>query len=215
MDDADSQNEIPSVKYRLTGAFFWLGLMVVIVPSWYSHPVNFDPDQTSTESKTPSVLIDKPFELPVKKMDSAGNEKDVKTAKPAVNPVETKPVENKQNSTKRTTDSSNPTSVSETQQQVASAKQSVETEVKTASQPVNWVVQLVAYRSKGTADALKERLKYDYDAFVKFFPKNGYYSVRVGPYQDKEVALKDQARLNKLLRIDSILIKGQFKNEND
>jgi len=73
----------------------------------------------------------------------------------------------------------------------------------------------VAYKTKTMADTLQERLKYDYDAFVKFFPKNGYYSVRVGPYQDKTRALKDQERLNQLLRIDSILIKGQFKKINE
>lgn len=210
MDDADSQYETPSVKYRLTGAFFWLGLMVVIVPSWYSHPVNFDPEQTSTASGSPSVLVDKPFELPAKKMEIARDEKVEKADKST-----SEPIENKQDSLKVKTVSTTQTSVKQTKPQVVSEKPSATPETKTISQPVNWVIQLVAYRAKTTADALKERLKYDYDAFVKFFPKNEYYSVRVGPYQDKEIALRDQARLNKLLRIDSILIKGQFKNENE
>ncbi len=208
MDDSESQYENTSVKYRLTGAFFWLGLMVIIVPTWYSHPVNFDPDQAVNEPESQSVLIEKPFALPAKKTDQSPASQVMQTAKESDVPV--KKVE-----TPQPEKSSSKKEDSQTVKDSTRAKTTLPKSAAPAeAQKANWVIQLVAYRTEATANALKERLKYDYDAFVKFFPKNGYYSVRVGPYQDQSIALKDQARLNQLLRIESILIKGQFKNVN-
>lgn len=203
MDDSNSQSENPSIKYRLTGALFWLGLMVIIVPSWYSHPVQFDPDQSTTQSDPPTVLIEKPFALPSKPPSVASKTEVVKSpSHPTDKPADSR--------------DSQPKKISQTQLEAAPKKQAPSTQSASSTQSdesknVNWVVQLVAYKTEAMAVALKERLKYDYDAFVKFFPKNGYYSVRIGPYQDQTLALKHQARLNELLRIDSILIKGQFE----
>ncbi|PLA74202.1 hypothetical protein CYQ88_07425 [Hydrogenovibrio sp. SC-1] len=209
MDDSESQYENTSVKYRLTGAFFWLGLMVIIVPTWYSHPVNFDPDQAVNEPKNQSVLIEKPFALPAKKLDQSPTSDVIQAAKESDAPVTKADTPQIEKSSSKDVDS-------QTVKNSTRAKNSPPKSATPAEgQTVNWVIQLVAYKTKATAEALKERLKYDYDAFVKFFPKNGYYSVRVGPYQDESIALKDQARLNQLLRIESILIKGQFKNVNN
>ena len=203
MDDSNSQSENPSIKYRLTGALFWLGLMVIIVPSWYSHPVQFDPDQSTTQSDKPTVLIEKPFALPSKSPSVASK---------------TEVVQSPSHPSDKSADltDAQPKKISQNQLEAAPKKQVPSTQSASSTQSdepknVNWVVQLVAYKTEAMAIALKERLKYDYDAFVKFFPKNGYYSVRIGPYQDQTLALKHQARLNELLRIDSILIKGQFE----
>jgi len=203
MDDSTDQFESTSVKYRLTGALFWLGLMVIIVPSWYSHPVHFDPEQTSTKPVNSTGLIEKPFVLPKK------NEGQAKSIAQTVqkHSVET--------DTRPNSKSKSKSMVTDASKAVPSNQTPSNQSISTDSTPVNWVIQLVAYKTKTMADTLQERLKYDYDAFVKFFPKNGYYSVRVGPYQDKTRALKDQERLNQLLRIDSILIKGQFKKINE
>lgn len=203
MDDSNSNDENTSVKYRITGAVFWLGLLVVIVPTWYNDPVNFNPEQPSSSSENQSVLMDKPFTLPQKTVKPDSSSVTATKAKP-VQPAEEKPV-----TTVLKKDAEPAQSKPESR-----PKAEVKKEVAQA-EPSNWVIQLVAYKTQTMAEGLKERLKYDYDAFVKFFPNNGYYSVRVGPYQDQALALKDQARLNQLLRIDSILIKGQFKKPKE
>lgn len=199
MDDSNLNDENTSVKYRIIGAIFWLGLLVVIVPTWYNDPVNFNPEQSALPSESQSVLMDKPFTLPPKTVKTDTSPTTATKAK-LVDPAEENPV----------------TTVLKKDVEPAQPKLEMQpkTEVKkevAQTEPSNWVIQLVAYKTQTMAEGLKERLKYDYDAFVKFFPKNGYYSVRVGPYEDQALALKDQARLNQLLRIDSILIKGQFK----
>ncbi len=54
-DPIDNQeiSDFQVSKYRLTGAFVWLGLLVIIVPIWYSNPVNFDPTaQTDADAST-------------------------------------------------------------------------------------------------------------------------------------------------------------------
>ncbi|MDG4813161.1 SPOR domain-containing protein [Hydrogenovibrio sp. 3SP14C1] len=194
MIDLESDQDLSNhtvLKYRLTGAIFWLGLLVIIVPIWYSNPVNFDPIKQDEASVKKSVLIEKPFVLP-------------------------------QDQTKETTDKKIINHSSEEQVKSSSQKNDAMAQKEKALSDMGksnisrksadveqyeWIIRLVAYRKKELAEALQTRLKYDYETFVKHFPENDYYSVRVGPYISKAEAIKDQQRLDRILRIQSELVK--------
>ena len=52
-------------KYRLIGASIWLGLLIIVVPSWYNDPVNFQPDGIELQhNKSTLPVIEQPFRLP-------------------------------------------------------------------------------------------------------------------------------------------------------
>jgi len=54
-------------KYRLTGAFIWLGLLVVIVPIWFSQPVGFKPEGYQVVQQTAErPLVEHAYVLPGK-----------------------------------------------------------------------------------------------------------------------------------------------------
>lgn len=194
MIDLESNQELTNqtvLKYRLTGAIFWLGLLVIIVPIWYSNPVNFDPAKQEETPVKKSVLIEKPFVLP----QGQGHQATDKTE----------------------LDSSSGQSVAPDVQEANEQKQTDKEYLHTKNDVINkktvnvesykWIIRLVAYRKKDLAEALQQRLKYDYEAFIKHFPENNYYSVRVGPYASKAEAVKDQQRLDRILRVQSELVK--------
>ncbi|WP_024851452.1 SPOR domain-containing protein [Hydrogenovibrio kuenenii] len=183
-----------SLKFRMTGALVWLLLLIIIVPVWYSHPVNFSPDLVVDEAKKQGdqVVVDKPFVLPGAKNSAQGS--------------------NDEGDNKLENKTSEPQKVAEskTQVQTSTKKSKVIQNTVPSSQSHTdgkWIIRVAAYRSKEKANLLREHLKYDYDVFVKYFPKSRYYSVRIGPYTDKRLAMKDQVDLNRVLRIHSVLAK--------
>lgn len=194
MIDLESDQELSNqtaLKYRLTGAIFWLGLLVIIVPIWYSNPVNFDPVKQEEAAVKKSVLIEKPFVLPEHQTNDTAVKKELNNS-----------IDEQATSTSQKTDAG-------VQQKVdAPVEQSrVASHQAANAEQYEWIIRLVAYRKKELAEALQQRLKYDYEAFIKHFPENDYYSVRVGPYASKEEAVKDQQRLDRVLRIQSELVK--------
>jgi cell division septation protein DedD len=54
-------------KYRLTGAIVWLGMLILIVPSWYGDPVDYVKNQSlfSIESVTGTIHSDSGLMKPV------------------------------------------------------------------------------------------------------------------------------------------------------
>lgn len=177
-----------ALTYRLTGAIIWLGIMVVVVPSWYNNPVQFDPDKAMKPTET-SVLVEAPLLLPevaTARLPAEQRAAQEPSASMQVEPA--KPEEAASISPKSDVKSSD----SITQESTAEK---------------TWIIRLVAYRQKEMAEALQQRLKYDYAAYIKYFPKSHYYSVRIGPYSSKERAVKDQKRLDQLLRVKSELVK--------
>lgn len=197
-----------SLKFRMTGAFVWLLLLIIIVPIWYSHPVNFSPDLVvdKAQKQEDQVVVDKPFVLPGTKSPAQGS-----------NDERSNKLDNK---TSETTVENKPQKLTAESQKAASSKTKVQASVKKNEVVQNtvpssqshtkgeWIIRVAAYRSKEKANLLREHLKYDYDVFVKYFPKSRYYSVRIGPYTDKRLAMKDQLDLNRVLRIHSVLAKS-------
>lgn len=169
MDTEYDNNQKNALKYRLTGAGFWLLLLIIIVPTWYANPVEFNPNglEKSVEEKK---IVTKSFKLP---------------------------------------SSSNLTQ----EKEVVKAEAPKIEKQKPFNPSVTWLVKIAAYKNKQQATELNDRLRYSYQSSVKYFPNSKYYSVRIGPYEDKEEALKDQKDLNKLLHINTTLvtIKNNFK----
>lgn len=196
MDQSNAEQDL-TTKYRMTGAVVWLLLLIVVVPSWYNDPVNFSPDQeiSAAAQEEQKVVVDKPFLLPGSAQP--GHVESTTTSAKTISETQG--------------DQSAPT---EKTRQVQSVDQAAVKQVASADKTepstekgTQWIIRVAAYRSKEKADFLTQRLKYDYEVFVKYFPKSKYYSVRVGPYQDKREALKDQQNLNRVLHIRSEVAK--------
>lgn len=176
--------EINSMKYRLTGAIVWLALLVIIVPIWYNNPVNFQPEAEGdvTENKSEAV-VDKAYTF----KPSTASKKQEETVKQA---------------TTETHSESKISANDHYEKQVNSDAESTASKITG-----EWIIRVAAFKKKEDAQALKQRLKYDYDVFIKYFPKSEYYSVRLGPYFDRIEAIKDQKRLESVLRTKSELVK--------
>lgn len=175
-------------QYRLIGAVVWLVLLVVIVPVWYSNPVNFKPNSFDTFNNTEVSIVNSPFVLPKQVITEE------MVTKPLVVPEKDTP--------QKLLD-----------KPLNKAKSLAEREENKVFQEEiiapTWIIRLVAYRNKEMAEEMKANLKYDYDVSIRYFPATGYYSLRIGPYQSKDQAKRDQVELDHLLRIQSELVKIQ------
>jgi len=222
MSDVDYALDEQS-RYRLIGALFWLGLLIFIVPSWYAHPVKFVPP-SQTEVKHHGIdepLVSKPFYLPKPVHPQVvSTPKANASKKPIVNHHEIK-VKSKQTKVIQTTaHKANPShsGLNDTRTggkmlspvvKATSTKPVHQTVVK-KRKPIStqrWILRIVAYRKKETAEMLKVRLQYDYPTYIKYFPKSKYYSVRIGPYRDKARIMKDQQEINHLLHVKSKIVE--------
>lgn len=204
-----------SLKFRMTGALIWLVALIIIVPIWYGHPVNFSPDseQTVAESKQESVVVEKPFVLPTTpnqpQLSTTAKKAETSSVQPLNQAPELSATAAKSSSLTRMKPAKKASSaIQDNNVHTADTSTLPKIEKKSlASASSKWIIRLAAYRSKEKANLLYEHLKYDYDVFVKFFPKSQYYSVRIGPYTDKKLAIKDQTELNRVLRVRSQLTK--------
>ncbi len=179
-------------KYRLTGAFLWLLLLVILVPSWYSNPVNFHPEgHQSISTKGEHPLVEHIYELPVQAVQKQAEVK----SRPLVNSQATdkdavvKPIQVSQN---RITDN-----------------KSVANDSKKIEQPISlqWLVRITAYKDIKSANDLLGRLESNYAVWIKEFKKSGTYSVRTGPYLSKAKAEQDKRKLDKMLRTNAEVVQ--------
>lgn len=179
-------------KYRLTGALIWLTLLVIVVPSWYSNPVNFKHEGYQNDLlKAERPLVENVYELPM------ANDNRQKTA--VVTPQPT-----------RVDDS---TEISEQQsperyqikQDVANATD--DSSKKTNKSAPTWIVRVIAYADIRDANNLLGRLETEYNVSIKAFEKSGTFSVRTGPYNSRAKAEQDQRKLDKMLHTKSEVVQ--------
>ncbi|WP_019555912.1 SPOR domain-containing protein [Thiomicrorhabdus arctica] len=179
-------------KYRITGAFLWLLVLVILVPSWYGNPVNFHPDgHQSVVTKGERPLVEHIYELPVQAAQKQAE-------------IQSSPVANSQTTDKDAV--------------VKSIKESKSTVVdnplvsndpkkmEQASSP-QWIVRITAYTEIKKANDLRGRLESDYAVWIKEFKKSGTYSVRTGPYLSKVKAEQDKQKLDKMLRTNAEVVQ--------
>ena len=174
-------------KQRLVGAAIWLLLLVIVVPGWYSNPVNFSPDG-EVEKETVSTLpvVEHAYRLPV-----SGE----------------KPLTNGQSKRLQETNAENIASIEKTDS-VAASETVVEIIKPQFSDQVSgqqqyegqWIVRLQAFNNIKQANELASKIEEDYPVYIKYFEKTRVYSVRTGPYISQSKAEKAKQKLDKILR---------------
>lgn len=179
-------------KYRLTGAFIWLLLLVILVPIWYGNPVNFQPagyQQISAKGERP--LVEHIYELPVQATQNQAE-------------VQSDPVVNSQTKDQNAVEKSIQVSQDIATENKLASNQSKSRE---PSSSIQWIVRITAYKEIKKANHLLERLKSDYEVSIKEFKKSGTYSVRSGPYLSKAKAEQDKQKLDKMLRTNAEVVQ--------
>ena len=184
-------------KHRLTGAAIWLGLLVIVVPIWFSQPVNFKPEgYIDNQFSAERPLVDHAYVVP----ESAVQNR--------VKPVlETKPV--KQVSINSTAKKQADIEVAKKATVKAVEKkstQSVKQTTKQAGKP-RWIVRIIAYKDIKNANDMLGRLEKSYEVYIKTFEKSGVHSVRAGPYISKAKAEQDRQKLDKMLHAKTEVVQ--------
>ncbi|MGM0541003.1 MAG: SPOR domain-containing protein [Pseudomonadota bacterium] len=165
-------------KYRLTGAFLWLLLLVILVPSWYGNPVNFQPvGYQEINAKGERPLVEHIYELPVQAVQKQAE-------------IQSNPLVNNQ-----------------TKDQDAAVQSVQASQKREQSTSLQWIVRIAAYKEIQKADHLLERLVSNYKVSIKEFKKSGTYSVRAGPYLSKAKAEQDKRKLDKMLRTNAEVVQ--------
>lgn len=178
-------------KYRIIGATIWLGLLVLIVPTWYSNPVNFQPTGhlvTTVEATRP--IVDHAYTITAK--DHNIEEPQRNAALPTESVA--KPTSPEVEVVAETVDSS-----------ILTAGHAPSSKVKPPAK-TQWIVRIAAFPAQSEAKKLESRLKANYAVSVKHFEKSKVYSVRAGPYDSKAKAQAEQVKLDKLLGTQSQVV---------
>lgn len=175
-------------KFRLIGAAIWLSLLILIVPGWYSNPVNFQPEGAQSETVEQSVpLVQQAYVLP-------GKERAASTVQPVVE-AQVAPA---------------PSSQSEPTGEVALADKDQQAGViqsGESDQKSQWLLKVAAYKKLSNANKVLGMLDRDYEVWIKEFPVSKTFSVRTGPYDSKEAALKDKQKIDRALHTQSQIVQ--------
>lgn len=183
-------------RNRLIGAGIWLGLLLLIVPSWYSKPVNFSPEGEHKQvNRSTLPVVEHAYRLPVDGESPMANR------------------QLKQGQTER--EGSAPTNSSELHnQKVLTQEQKIKnalikTDVYSSNEKYQgqWILRLRAFSDVKNAQELFNELKKNHDVYVKYFEKSKMYSVRTGPYLSEAQANKDKTRLDKMLHTQSEVVQ--------
>lgn len=191
-------------KYRLTGAIIWLFLLVVVVPDWYSHPVNFQPLGHQVEIiKGERPLVEHVYELPVQTQQIQSEIKSTPTTNQKVVGTLVS------NSSPSAIDKSVDIVSRQIADQVTSEKKSESVSAVNMDKPIppQWIVKVTAYKDIKKANHLLGRLESNYEVSIKEFHKTGTYSVRTGPYVSKAKAEQDKQKLDKMLRTNAEVVQ--------
>lgn len=191
-------------KYRLTGAFLWLLLLVILVPSWYGDPVNFQPPgHQSIVAKGERPLVEHIYELPVQAVQNQDE-------------VQSRPLVNGQLGEKHDTLLKSQTANKhpvvkpiQVSQDIMTKNKSISNDSKKMDQSTSlqWIVRITAYKDIKKANELLGRLESNYEVSIKEFKKSGTYSVRTGPYPSKVKAEQDKRKLDKMLRTNAEVVQ--------
>ncbi|WP_029407885.1 SPOR domain-containing protein [Thiomicrorhabdus sp. Milos-T2] len=189
-------------KYRLVGATIWLILLVIIVPQWYSEPVNFVPEgfqQPTTKSTLP--IVEHAYRLP--KRDE----------QPLTNGQAQNQIEHQKQAVLTAKDSTNQTNVAsqaidiEKQKKLHQKLRQLDKVSDNAKFTGQWIVRLIAFADIKEANDLLGQLDSEYDVYIKYFERSKVYSVRVGPYISKAKAEKDKRKLDRMLHTKSEVVQ--------
>ncbi|GAB6033818.1 SPOR domain-containing protein [Galenea microaerophila] len=198
-------------RRRLIGAVIWFAVLIIWVPTWYEHPVNFQPEKQTSTKLTPSKtenkpIADKVYRLPAPSVQQAA--KSSEPVKPAVQPQPSVKATEKQKPTQPVVQAK---TVEITEKPVAASKASPKA-VADTSQLIaedlmvakGWFVRLAAFKKMATANELLGALQEaGYDGYVKPLQKNHFFVVVIGPYPSKQAALKVKQKVDARYHVQS------------
>ncbi len=205
-------------KYRMTGAIIWLTLLILIVPSWYSHPVDYaqvQPWLAPVDDKLiPVVDVKNEVDAPSSNGSVAPTKQVLVTHIVPTPPSDVSPEPEPTPALKQKPAPSQEAKVVEPPVSVnvsppVMSKQA-SASVATPKQEVQWYVRLVSYQSKSMAEQLLQRLqKAGYQASIGQFSSANQpiYSVRVGPYGSQQKANAHKQILDKQFKTQSLVIE--------
>lgn len=192
-------------KFRLTGAAIWLLLLVIVVPSWYSNPVNFNPDsETEAEFKSTEPVVYQQYVLPVKDEPIADIEQ------PFIKPVNK--ASDRQESEMVTTAAkeTKPTMIESEKVVKATAKSTLIKSVGTGNpepKAGEWLLKVYGSKDIKAANRVLGLLDDKYEVWIKEFPKAKSFSVRTGPYKTRSEAERDKRKIDKAIRTHSVIVQ--------
>lgn len=218
-------------KFRITGAVIWLALLIILVPSWYANPVDYEKAQPwlySSSNDVPSVedevaaKADSQSGLP-----SPSQAEETTEPRPA---KEVKPQTDVSTGSSQQSDMISATSSQETplsQPAVEPKKEptpSVEldepmtteetSEIKEPVPPSEdkspaWLVRVASYNSIESANRTLGVLEMRYKVTIGDFSTKTQkiYSVRVGPFSSLQEAEEAKAELDKELVTNSVIVQ--------
>lgn len=183
-------------KQRLVGASIWLLALIIIVPTWYSNPVNFSPEGVS-EVKVKSTLpvVEHAYRLPP---SQAGSQTIYNQAQPLTDGQKAQQAKQLEQENISPAPEQNPKQVVEELIDDAFIDRFSNRE----SYEGQWIVRMQAFNNIKQANELARKIKDNYPVYIKYFEKTRVYSVRTGPYISQSKAEKAKQKLDKILRID-------------
>ena len=172
-------------KHRLIGASIWLLALILIVPSWYNNPVNFNPEgEQELENQSTLPIVDQVYRLPAGVQQPQAD----KQAQVAVEQVHV-PKQLDLSGAK-----------AETASLAVIKPKYVDQISDDSSFKGQWIVRLLTVNNVNEANELADKISVDYPVYIKYFQNQDVYSVRTGPYISRSKADKDRHKLDKMLR---------------
>lgn len=215
-------------KFRITGAVIWLALLILLVPSWYANPVDYEKAQpwlySTAEEVVPEKSANKSSETALESVAEASNAgSDIKSDPQPVNSKASN-----QQQTDITPKDSTQTAPSTETSVLAEPKKSPDVSVElddpmsteeTAeiTEPVipsedkspAWLVRVASYSSIESANRTLGVLEMRYKVTIGDFSTKTQkiYSVRVGPFSSFEEAQEAKTVLDKELVTNSVIVQ--------
>ena len=221
-------------KYRITGAVIWLALLILLVPSWYANPVDYEKAQpwlySTSDDSIPAEEV-----VPVKSPEHSSDTVSEYAAEASKTGSDIKsdpqPVKSNTSSQKQTDitpkDSAQTTPSSETSV-IAEPKKKPDVSVE-LDEPMSteetaeikepvipsedkspaWLVRVASYNSIESANRTLGVLEMRYKVTIGDFSTKTQkiYSVRVGPFSSFEEAQEAKTVLDKELVTNSVIVQ--------
>ena len=206
--EADKQIMDDVSKFRITGAVIWLILLVVVVPTWYSNPVNFKPDsERMVESTANTPVVYQAYILPTKtlpKTEACLTETE-QGGEPKVEPVVVQKVLEPEVEAVKVDSKKILLEVEQPDKKVMVPVVKIEPnrDVKAGQ----WLVMVYATKEIKEANKVLGLLDDKYEVWIKEFPKSKAFSVRTGPYSSRELAEKDKRKIDKAIHTQSKIVQ--------
>lgn len=195
-------------KFRLTGAAIWLLLLIIVVPSWYSNPVNFNPDsELGAEIKSTEPVVYQQYVLPVK-------DKPVADVQPQVSHPDKKQSHQQPEVVLPKVESQEPGVVEKKAVIKPAVKQAANRAIKPSTALGNpepktgeWLLMIYGSKDIKAANRVLGLLDDKYEVWIKEFPKSNSFSVRTGPYKSRAAAERDKTKIDKAIRTHSQIVQ--------